>query len=83
MPYIVVRVVDRNTREAIQGAFVDLNGWTGVTDFTGEVVFHPPRGQYTLVVTHRDYTPHRRRIAVLRDMEVTVELTPLVRLLRG
>ena len=81
MPYIVIRVVDRNTKNPVQGAFVDLDGWTGVTDFTGEVVFNPPRGWYTLVVTHRDYTPHRRRIAVLRDMEVTVELTPMVRTL--
>ena len=81
MPYVVVRVVDRNTKEPVEGAFVDLDGWTAITDFIGEVVFHPPRGWYTLVVTHRDYSPYRRRISVLRDMEVTVELVPVVRLL--
>ena len=58
-----------------------MDGWTGMTDFTGEVVFNPPQGWYTLVVTHRDYTPMRRRVAVLKDMEVTVELTPMVRTL--
>lgn len=79
MPYIVIRVVDRNTKRPVSGAFVDLNGWTGVTDFTGEVVFNPPRGTYTLIVLHREYSPWRRRISLLRDIRVTVELTPLLR----
>jgi len=82
MPYVEIRVVDANTGLAVQNAFVDLDGWTAVTDFDGTAVFNVPRGWYTLVVTHRDYTAHRQRISVLRDTRITVRLVPLVRILR-
>jgi hypothetical protein len=82
MPKAKVRVLDYNTAKPLLNAFVDLGGFTGYTDWRGEITLTVPSEPLPLKVLHRDYSPYSYSLAtLLQDSTVEVRLIPLVSIL--
>lgn len=82
MPIATVRVLDYNTAKPVVGSFVDLGGFTGYTDWRGEVVLSVPSEPLPLKVLHGDYSPYSYSfVTLLQDSTVEVRLVPLVSIL--
>lgn len=82
MPIATVRVLDYNTGNPISNSFVDLGGFTGYTDWKGEVVLEIPSETLILKILHKDYSPYSYSFLTLsQDSTVEVRLIPLVSIL--
>lgn len=82
MPRATVRVLDYNTGNPISNSFVDLGGFTGYTDWKGEIVLTVPSEPLSLRVLHGDYSPYSYSfVTLLQDSTVEVRLVPLVSIL--
>ena len=82
MPIATVRVLDYNTGKPISNCFVDLGGFTGYTDWKGELDLNIPPTVLNLKILHKDYSPYSYPLSALaQDSVVEVKLIPLVRML--
>jgi len=81
MPRLRVHVIDAISREPIPDAEIYINTYTTRTDARGVAELDVPAGTYDIVVRHRKYFVYRDTITVMRDMEITVELEPVFKIL--
>lgn len=81
MPTLWVTVRDVNTKKGVPGAFVDLNGYTAITDAEGEATLTVPAQPYTVRVTARNYSAYSYPISVTVDARLTIDLVPVVPML--
>jgi len=82
MANLTVIVRDLNTKRGVQGAFIDFEGYTAITDYQGQAVLTVPAKTYTLRITHRNYTPYVSMLTVSYDGTVgPIDLVPAVTIL--
>ncbi|MEM2447845.1 MAG: hypothetical protein QXT14_02705 [Candidatus Bathyarchaeia archaeon] len=81
MVYVRVRVVDANTRAAVQGCLVRLDGATAVTDADGVALMDVPPGRRRIAVSRSGYRMVEAFVEIAGSSDVTVELIPVFRLL--
>lgn len=75
------RVVDTNTGRPVIGASVSVAGRTVRTDRNGQFIISMPAANYTISVSHRDYSATSRLVMLTADATITVPLVPRVGLL--
>lgn len=81
MPTVRGKVVDYNTGRPVVGASVSVAGRTTRTNSNGEFIVSAPAGDYTITVSHRDYTPTPRMLNLTVDQTITIRMIPRVGLL--
>lgn len=79
---LTVIVRDYNTKRGVQGAFIDFEGYTAITDHDGQAILTVPAKTYRLRIMHRSYTPYTSLLTVSYDGTVgPIDLIPAVTIL--